>query len=140
MDATGKFRDYLKRKQLRDTAERRSILLEIKALRTHFTIDDLQDRFRRKRRPVSRATLYRTLGHLVESGLVRKLDLGQREAVYEFTFDHEHHEHMICLNCGKVIEFADPEMERLQEQACRARRFRPVRHFLQILGYCRSCK
>jgi Fur family ferric uptake transcriptional regulator len=139
MDGALKFRQYLKTKQLRDTAERRAILGEIEALGKHFTIDDLQFRFGRKRRPVSRATLYRTLGHLVESGLVRKLDLGQREAVYEYTDESDHHEHMICLNCGHVIEFADQEMERLQEQACRQRRFRPVRHYLQILGFCRKC-
>ncbi|MBI4161245.1 MAG: transcriptional repressor, partial [Acidobacteria bacterium] len=43
------------------------------------------------------------------------------------------------LHCGRVIEFAEPEMERLQEEACRSHRFRPVRHFLQVLGYCRQC-
>ncbi|MCZ6670495.1 MAG: transcriptional repressor [Acidobacteria bacterium] len=140
MDGAIIFRQYLKRKNLRETVERRTILAEVRSLHKHFTVDDLQFRFRKRRRTVSRATLYRTLIHLVESGLVRKLDLGQREAIFEYQFNHAHHEHMICLKCGKVIEFTNHEMERLQEAACRARRFRAVRHYLQILGYCRGCR
>ncbi len=140
MDGAEKFREYLQARNLRDTSERRRILQEVYSVPKHFTADDLLDRFRRKRQAVSRATLYRTLNHLVECGLVRKLDLGQREAMYESVREREHHEHMICLACGKVIEFADEEMERLQEEACRSHRFYPVRHFLQVLGYCRDCR
>ncbi len=140
MDSAEKFREYLQARNLRDTSERRRILHEVFWIRKHFTADDLLDRFRRKHQSVSRATLYRTLSHLVECGLVRKLDLGQRVAMYESVRDQEHHEHMICLACGKVIEFADDEMERLQEEACRSHRFFPVRHYLQVLGYCRGCR
>ena len=140
MDGPAKFRRYLQSRNLRDTTERRLILQEVFSVRKHFNADDLLDRFRRKRQPVSRATLYRTLAHLVECGLVRKLDLGLRESMYEAVREREHHEHMICLGCGKVIEFANAEMERLQEEACQSHRFFPVRHYLQVLGYCRNCR
>ena len=90
---------------------------------------------------MSRATIYRTLDHLIGSGLVRKtsLDTGQKMSFYENTLDRGHHEHMICLRCHRVIEFTSEEIERLQDALCDRHRFRPVRHTHQIMGYCSRC-
>lgn len=137
----GRFGVYLKGRGLKDTPGRRAVAVAALNLRGHFDPEALQAHLRRRGTRVSRATIYRTLDHLIGSGLVRKtsLDTGQKMAFYENTLDREHHEHMICLRCHRVIEFSSEEIERLQDAICDRHRFRPVRHTHQIMGYCSRC-
>ena len=58
---------------------------------------------------------------------------------YEHTFGHDHHEHMLCIKCGRHIEFSDERIERAQKEICAKFRFTPVDHRLSIRGYCRKC-
>ena len=102
--------------------------------------EELSYRLRRKRKGASRATIYRTLDLLVESGIIRRVDLGQGHGHYELVLDHPHHEHMICLRCGKVIEFSDQAMERSLDRLCKRREFEHASHRFQIFGYCEKCK
>jgi Fur family ferric uptake transcriptional regulator len=135
------FRRYLEGMRLKNTPERRAIASEVLEIEEHFDPEVLESRLRRKGKRVSRATIYRTLEHLINSGIVRKtsLDLEHKLTFYENTLVREHHEHMICIGCGRVIEFTSEEIERLQDEVCRKHRFRPVRHTHQIVGYCRNC-
>src|SRR5262245_50569147 len=119
MDAATRFSEYLARNRLRLTQERRTILEEMLQIRGHFDVDQLLIHFRRKGRGVSRATLYRTLTRLVEAGLVHKIEMAQGQARYEIMFGRHHHDHMICLDCGRIIEFESREIERAQEEVCR---------------------
>jgi Fur family ferric uptake transcriptional regulator len=137
-----RFGTYLESRGLKNTRERRAIAGEVIAIQEHFDPEDLQSRLRRKGTRVSRATIYRTLEHLIASGLVRKtsLDLEHKIAFYENTLVRRHHEHMVCLRCGTVIEFTSPRMEQMQDDVCRKHGFRPVRHTHQIMGYCRRCR
>ena len=132
---TGKLKD----RGIRLTAERRTILEGIHSCGGHFDADTLLDHFRRRGDRVSRATVYRTLGTLVELGLLRKIEMGDRQSLYEPLEGREHHEHMICLHCGEIIEFVEPEIERLQDEVCRRRGFTPQDHTLQIYGICSAC-
>ena len=129
----------LKERGMRLTAERRAILRGIHTCGGHFDADTLLDHFRRRGEQVSRATVYRTLGTLVEIGLLRKIERGDRQSLYESAEGREHHEHMNCLRCGEIIEFVEPEIERLQEEVCRRSGFTPQDHTLQIYGICRAC-
>lgn len=133
------FERRLRDKGLRITPERRKILAEILRNTAHFGAETLYDRLRSRNERVSRATVYRTIGHLVESGILRRYDLGDRQALYEPCFGKEHHEHMICVVCGKILEFVDEEIERLQDETCRRTGFRPITHTLQIHGVCGDC-
>lgn len=133
------FRDYLARQNLKMTQERRQILEEVFSSPEHFGADELHLRFVNKKLPMSRATIYRTLEHLVKSGLVRRVYLDQKKAFYEHVYGRKHHEHMICLSCGKVIEFSDDPLEQRQDKVCRDLRFKPLRHSLRIVGLCSSC-
>jgi Fur family ferric uptake transcriptional regulator len=135
------FGRYLAGRGLKQTPERRAIVTEVLEIDDHFDPEVLESRLRRKGRRVSRATIYRTLEHLINSGIVRKtsLDLEHKITFYENTLVREHHEHMICIGCGDVIEFTSEEIERLQDEVCRKHRFKPVRHTHQIVGYCSKC-
>jgi Fur family ferric uptake transcriptional regulator len=140
VDTTQSFERVLRERGLRITAGRRAILEELARNETHFDAEGLLSRLRRHDAKVSRATVYRTLGQLVESGLLRKYDLGGRLTLYERIAGKDHHEHMICLVCGRMIEFVQDEIERLQNRVCRRHRFRPVSHTLQIYGVCEDCE
>lgn len=139
MDAATRFADYLRGHRLRMTRERRSILDEMLEVRGHFDADQLMMLFRRKGRPVSRATLYRTLARLVDAGLVHKIEMATGQARYEPMFGRHHHDHMVCVECGRIIEFESRDIERLQDEICQRKKFTMTGHTHQIRGTCESC-
>lgn len=139
MDAAARFARYLTSNRLKMTRARRAILEEILAIRGHFSAEDLLAHFRRRRREVAPATLYRTLARLVEAGLVHRIDMSRGQARYEPMFGRHHHDHMICLSCGRIIEFENREIERLQAEVCRRKHFKLVEHTHQLRGYCADC-
>jgi len=106
----------------------------------HFYAQELVASLKRHGFRVSRATVYRTLTHLVETGMLRRHELGDRKTFYEPAFGREHHEHMVCLSCGAILEFVQEDIERLQDEVCREHGFRPLSHTLQIQGICESCR
>jgi Fur family transcriptional regulator, ferric uptake regulator len=139
MDATGRFARYLALNRLKMTRSRRAILDEVLAVEGHFTADDLLAHFRGKGRMVAPATLYRTLNRLVEAGLVHRLSMARGQARYEPMFGRHHHDHMVCLVCGRIFEFESREIERLQETVCRRRGFKLLEHTHQLRGHCEDC-
>jgi len=140
---SARFRGYLGAQRLKMTRERRLILDAVHSMEGHFGADDLHQAIRSGSPGVSRATVYRTLEHLVASGLVQKVflsDHSQRKALYEVSHGRDHHEHMHCLSCGKIIEFTDDPLERRQDLVCRRLGFQPIRHSLRIEGICKDCR
>jgi len=133
-------REFLRGRGLRFTPEREAILEEIASRRGHFDLEEIFEGLRRKGLKVSRASIYRTVPLLVESGIVEEVERTDKHAHYEHTFGSSHHDHMLCTGCGRVIEFLSPEMEKLQEGLCRARGFKGTGHTLEIKGLCRDCR
>lgn len=140
IEQEAKFREHLASKGLRMTRERRAVLNGILDAPGHFTADDLYIRLKRRDPMVSRATVYRTLELLVGSRLVEKVDLGGQQAYYEYFFGREHHDHLICLGCGEIIEFANRAIEELQDAVCREQQFEAHYHSHKIFGRCRKCR
>jgi len=134
------FQHSLAARGLKYTRERREILKAILSAHAHFDADWLFVEMRKAGAKTSKATIYRNLALLCEVGLLREAFHGQHGSSYEHVYGHEHHEHMICLNCGKVTEFISQKLEVLQEEACATMKFRPVAHHLQVFGYCSSCR
>jgi len=134
------FERRLRERGLRITAERRRILDHAFRHFWHFDAEELLASLRRDGTPVSRATVFRTLGRLVEAGVLRRHPLSDGRAFYEPALGREHHEHLICVECGKILEFVQDEIERLQDEVCREHRFQPLRHTLQIYGTCEACR
>src|SRR5574337_2093823 len=133
------FKEYLESKKLKFTAERQAILDRVFANHNHFEADELLVDLRLNKFKISKATIYRTLSLLVKSGLLREVIFGERHAHYEQVFGHEHHDHLVCNNCGKIIEFVDHRIEKLQDEVCKKNKFEPESHRLQIQGLCEDC-
>jgi Fur family ferric uptake transcriptional regulator len=134
------FERYLRGRSLKLTSQRGRIFDRAFETHEHFSAETLYRWMREEPGPaVSRATVYRTLGLLVEGGFIESLDAGRGELVYEHTLGHKHHDHMVCLDCGRIDEFHDARIEDLQQEAAARKGFRIVEHDHRLLGYCRSC-
>lgn len=133
------FRDYLHEIGLRYTPEREQIIDEIFSSDQHFDADELYLKLKMKNSSVSRATVYRCLNLLEECNFVTKTSFGERHAHFEHAFDKEHHDHLICENCGEVVEFYDEAIEKRQEEVCRQHNYILKNHKLQIFGLCPKC-
>lgn len=141
MDALkDEFRSYLKAGGLKLTPERGLILEAAFSTDNHFEVEDLLIKLRQQGDRVSKATIYRTLPLLVKSGLLREVVFGERHSHYEHVFGHKHHDHLICLCCGKIIEFANPSIENLQDKICKEHGFEAMGHRFEITGYCNECQ
>jgi Fur family ferric uptake transcriptional regulator len=134
------FRKYLERRGLKLTAERQALFEELFAKHEHVEPDELLVRLRAKHKKISRATIYRTLELLVESGVVGRVRIGESGYRYERMRAGDHHDHLICNECGRVIEFREPRIERLQDEVYEKYGFVPLSHSHQLRGICRQCR
>jgi Fur family ferric uptake transcriptional regulator len=125
---------------LKTTQQRMAVLEEAIALERHFDAEELAMRLRNRGIRASRATVYRTLAALSAGGLIREVHSDDLHSHYELVKGNDHHDHLICQVCGVVEEFSDPQIEELQENLCEARGFEPLRHRLEIIGVCQSCR
>ncbi|UCC95249.1 MAG: transcriptional repressor [Candidatus Omnitrophota bacterium] len=131
----------LKSYNIRSTRQRAEVLAGVISFKQrHFSSEDVLSFLTQKKRKVSRATTFRTLRLFSKKGLLRSLDLGKGWAIYEVAVDSPHHDHLYCIKCGKIIEFEEHQIERLQDKACRKRNFRSLGHTLRIVGFCRECQ
>jgi Fur family ferric uptake transcriptional regulator len=129
--------EFLLDQGLRRTSQREAIVKAAMSTTDHFTAEDLLTMARKIERSVSRATVYRTLPLLVESGLLRELDLGGEMKRYDPNFiEHPTHNHLICLDCDKIFEFEDPNIELLENCVSRRLGFSPAVKSLKIEAKC----
>ncbi len=139
-DTLERFEHLLKDRGLKFTYERKTIFEEVCHLKNHFDADSLYERFKNKGLRISRDTVYRTMPLLLESGVVQKSVGRGHGDFYEHTSSKGHHDHMVCVRCGKVIEFQCEEIETLQEKVCRDYKFQLVFHDHRLFGACRDCQ
>jgi Fur family ferric uptake transcriptional regulator len=137
-EAERKLRKYLAVRGLRCTVERLTILKTVWDHRGHPSAEEISQELSSGPLCVSRATVYRTLDLLVETGLLTCSTLGEGHRHYEI--HAEHHDHLICRSCGRIIEISSAELERLQEELCKKHDFQTISHSLEIIGYCSRCR
>jgi Fur family ferric uptake transcriptional regulator len=125
---------------MRMTVEREEILREVIKKRDHFDAEHLYEELRRKGIRTSRATVYRTLPLLASCGIIREEKRTAEGVEYEVTYGREHHDHLRCLGCGRIIEFTCPAIEVLQKQVCQKQGFEQTGHHHEITGYCKRCQ
>ena len=133
------FDEFIRTKGLRHTAQRDTILAVFLATEKHVSAEELYKLVRKKDSSIGYTTVYRTMKLLSESGLCGETEFGDGVLRFEHKYGHEHHDHLICVKCGKFIEAADPEIERLQENMVKRHGFKSLKHKLEVFGICRKC-
>lgn len=127
-------------KGLRQTRQREIILAAFLGAEDHMTVDQLHRAVAKDHPEIGYATVHRNLQLFRECGLAEEIKVGNEKTRFEPSVGKAHHDHLICLKCGSFIEVFDPKIERLQENLARQKGFSPVRHRLEIYGYCRNCR
>lgn len=133
------FREYLRDHGLKYTPERRLVLRGVMSNEHHFEAEQLLVDLRTGDERVAKATIYRTLPLLVDCGLIKQVQFGDKGTRYEHTYGHEPHDHMVCQRCGRIIEFDNSEVARLTTAVADGHRFHAITHRFQIVGYCSDC-
>jgi len=126
------FKDALKEENLKYTTQRFSIFEFLFSNKGHFECDQIIEKLKKKKVKVSRATAYRTLDLLVKYDFARKMILDDGVSRYENKVDSPHHDHMICIDTGKIIEFESDEIEKIQEDIAKKRGYEIVKHIHQL--------
>jgi len=122
----------LKSEGLRYTEQRKAIWEEIRNSNEHRDAEDIYLKLKSNGVRVSRATVYRTIDVLVKNRLVRKMDVGEGRSLFEPRLDDNHHDHMICIDTGNIIEFYNEELENLQDKIAEENGYEVVRHVHQL--------
>ena len=131
--------DLLARQSIRLTAERRLILRRAVAF-LHFTAEELVKDVHGADPSVARATVYRTLALLQTVGVVEKHDFRYGPPNYEVTFAKAHHDHLMCVQCGEIIEFQEPKVERIQDEVVKRYGYQLLSHTHKLYGLCPVCQ
>ncbi len=134
------FTKFLKAGNYRVTPERFVILEAVLNSKGHFDADELYLKIKSSGHKVSRATVYNTLDLLQEFGFISKYRFGENHSRFEKTFGRPHHDHLICLECGEIIEFVNDKILQIQTEVCKEKKFRPQSSTLQIFGICSKCQ
>jgi Fur family ferric uptake transcriptional regulator len=133
------FLKHIQKQGLKRTAQRDLILDVFLRTEGHVSGEDLYRLVREQDATVGQTTVYRTVRLLTEAGLAREVRFGDGRAHYEHNYKHEHHDHMICSECGKIIEFYSPELEAIQDAMAAKHKFELTEHLLRMIGICADC-
>jgi Fur family ferric uptake transcriptional regulator len=134
------FLEHIQKKGLKRTAQRDLILDIFLRTEEHLSSEDLYRLVHKEDSSVGQTTVYRTLKLLAEAGLAREVRFGDGLTHYEHNYKHQHHDHMICSNCGKIIEFYSAELEAIQDAMAVKHKFEVEEHLLRIIGICADCR
>lgn len=134
------FRSYLTTQGLKSTRQRDIILDEFLRAGAHLSTEELYLRLREQHPHIGYATVHRTLKLFAECGIAEPCHFGDGQTRYESSAGEEHHDHLICTDCGDIVEFENPQIEALQESVASQHGFRIERHRLELYGRCRKCQ
>jgi Fur family ferric uptake transcriptional regulator len=134
------FRRYLREHSLPVTAQREQVAQVVLESAGHLSVEDIEQRLRERGLRIGKATVYRTLDLLAAGGMITERDFGEGFRRYERLPGHPHHEHLICVRCGKVVEFRNERLERLKALIAEEYGFQHHHHRLDIYGLCRDCQ
>ena len=140
MTPLARFEEYLQSKNLRNTEQRKFLIVQVFNRHEHFDADQLMEQLPSKGTPnyVSRPTVYRTLREFVDAGLLNRFELDGR-SVYEHDYGYPQHDHLYCIKCRKLIEFTSSEIVKIRESVSKLHRFRARDHRFIIEGTCDEC-
>jgi len=131
------FRKYLAARAVSMTEAHGAICRAVFEIHDHFTLEELGDKLISR---VNGKQMFDILNQLVGAGLVRKVIFREDQVFYEHVYGHVHHDHLVCISCGKIIEFTHPAIEISQEEVTQKHGFKMLRHSLRIAGLCAACR
>jgi Fur family ferric uptake transcriptional regulator len=131
---------YIAEHKLKITKQRRVVLNVFLECKDHVSVEELYSIVSKQEPKIGLATIYRTLALLTKSGLALEMDFGDGQKRYESSFMSAHHDHMVCTECGKIIEFNHPLIEKYQEEIAIQNGFKITSHKLDLFGHCSNCK
>jgi Fur family ferric uptake transcriptional regulator len=130
---------YLRDRGQKMTLPRQTVLKAFLGIESHVTAEELLAVARRLNPTIGQATVFRTIKLLTEAGIAREAVTVEGGKRYEHAYGHAHHDHLVCIRCGKVVEFQDGDLERLQERVYHRNGYEPIGHRLELQGLCRAC-
>ncbi len=133
------FKDYVKSQGLRQSAQRNLIADTFLSNRGHSSSEELLAEVRKKDPKIGLTTVYRTLKLLTRCGLAAERKFNRQTSYFESIPHGKHHDHLICLDCGRILEFENPTIESLQGLVAQEHHFIISHHILELYGYCRHC-
>lgn len=133
------FETFIKSHGLRNTAQRNRVLEVFLNTEDHVSVEELHRIVNRGRQKVGFATVYRTMKLITECGLGREVVFDDGIARFEHSYRHDHHHHLVCTRCRKVIEFTSEAMEKAEEMILEEFGFKMESHHYKIYGICREC-
>jgi len=134
------FRAYLAKHNLKVTRQRQIILGAFLSSPSHLSAEELYIRLRKKHPNIGYATVYRTMKLLAESGIAAERHFGDRQTRYEANTGEDHHYHLICEQCGNIVEFEDLQIDSLLQKAAAAHCYTMSHRRLEIYGLCPKCQ
>lgn len=133
------FNAYAAKQGLRSTRQRDVILDIFLSTHEHLSVEELYLKVKASHPGVGQATVYRTLKLFVDAGLAREMTLPDGQTRYEHQLAGEHHDHLICTRCNRIIEFEDATIEQLQQEIAQRHGFVLTGHKMQLCGICPAC-
>ena len=127
-----RFSDALQNEKLKLTSQRLAIFDEVIYGEKHRECEEICSSLKKNNHNVSRATVYRTLDILIKYDFIRKMDIGDGRIRYESKIGHPHHDHMICVETGKIIEFVSDEIELIQDKIAEEKGYKIIKHIHQL--------
>ncbi|MBI5135957.1 MAG: transcriptional repressor [Nitrospirae bacterium] len=138
-EAKAAFARYLQSNGLKGSRQRERILEAFLNMPPHLTAEDLHRRVSRMDAGIGLATVYRALRLFCEAGLAKQRHFEEGRSRFEQAFAHDHHDHLICVGCGRIVEFECQEIENLQVAMATRHGFTLTHHRLELFGYCPDC-
>jgi Fur family ferric uptake transcriptional regulator len=130
---------HLSKSGKKNTRQRQIILQEFLQVEKHVSAEELLGILRRKDATIGQATVFRALKTFCTAGIAQPVEFADRIVRYEHKYNHAHHDHLICVNCGSVVEFIEKQIEEIQENVCSTHGFVLKYHRLQLFGTCNRC-
>lgn len=134
------FRKFLNERGLKATTQRDSIVEAFLSISGHVSTEELYRLVNEMNPKIGYATVHRTLKLLKDCGLASEREFGDKYRRYEPTSLEEHHDHIICTNCGEILEFENTSIEKLQEEVAQEKNYTIFRHRLELYGLCSRCR
>ena len=133
--------EFIEQKGLRKTTQRDAIIKAAFSTTEHYTADELLVMSKKLEPSVSRATVYRTLPLLVECGVLKEMDFGKEFKYYDPNYnEHPLHNHLICVDCDKIVEFDDVNIDTLENCISKRLGFSPAKKIVRIEAKCDQLK